>query len=138
MTPQLLILLAGGGLAASFVAVAALRHNGGRWQRLGLLLLAALLLVLTVMLAVPNFVSARVDAARSSCIANLKQIAGAKATWALEFKKAPTDWPTDRDLFGERKYISRKPTCPAGGHYRLGAVDQKPTCSIGGAEHTLD
>jgi hypothetical protein len=114
------------------------RQNGGRWQTLGLVLLAAVVLALAAALAVPYYMPARVEAARSSCIANLKQMAGAKATWALEFKKAPTDRPADRDLFGEDKYLRQKPTCPAGGHYRLGAVDEKPACSIGGIEHTLE
>ena len=77
---------------------------------------------------------------RTFCIANLKQIEGAKATWALEHKKVPTDTPVEGDLYwdagdGNDYYIRIEPTCPLGGVYTLGAVGEKPKCSIAG--HTL-
>ncbi len=72
---------------------------------------------------------------RSLCVAHLKQIEGAKATWALEHRKQPTDVPTDSDLFGTNRYIFVKPKCPAGGNYTLGAVSENPRCSI--PSHTL-
>jgi len=67
---------------------------------------------------------------RMVCIANLKQLCGAKATWALEANKATNDVPTDADLFGPAAYIRTKPTCPQGGTYTLGRVDEDPRCSI--------
>ncbi len=72
---------------------------------------------------------------QAACIALLKQIEGAKATWALEGRKLPTDVPVAGDLFGEGRYIVKTPRCPAGGDYTLGAVREKPRCSIPG--HTL-
>src|SRR5512145_1384387 len=81
-------------------------------------------------IAVPNFVKARTASQTSACIANLKQVDGAKATWALEMKKTNTDSPTDGDLFGSTLYIREKPACPAGGVYTLKAVDTKPECNI--------
>ena len=72
---------------------------------------------------------------RNACVANLKQIEGAKATWALENKKLPTDVPQDSDLFGTNRYLREKLNCSEGGTYSLGAVNEKPTCSIPG--HTL-
>ena len=66
----------------------------------------------------------------SSCIANLKQIDGAKATWALEEKKDASARPTDSDLFGMTLYIRDKPECPEGGHYTYGPISEKPRCSI--------
>ena len=86
-------------------------------------------------IAIPNFVKARTASQKNACIANLKQIEGAKATWALEEKKVNTDTPNDGNLFGDDKYIREKPFCPGGGTYVLGQVDAKPTCSIAG--HTL-
>ncbi len=68
----------------------------------------------------------------SACIANLKQIDGAKAVWALESHKATNDIPGDSDLFGEDAYIRRKPVCPEGGIYRLGRVCDKAVCSTPG------
>ena len=82
-------------------------------------------------IAIPNFVKARKVSQRNACIANLKQIDGAKATWALENKKKNTDTPTDADLFGANAYIRTKPECPGNGTYTLGQVDAKPTCSLG-------
>ena len=79
-------------------------------------------------IAIPNFVKARTASQRNACIANMKQIEGAKSTWALENKKTGADVPPDADLFGADKYIAKKPECPAGGAYVIGAVDAPPTC----------
>ena len=63
-------------------------------------------------------------------VARLKQMDGAKASWALEQKKNNTDTPQDSDLFGATLYIRDKPGCPGGGAYVLSAVDTKVTCSL--------
>ena len=44
-------------------------------------------------IAIPNFVRARLKAQQSACINNLRQIDGAKQTWALENKAAQTVVP---------------------------------------------
>ena len=51
-------------------------------------------------IAIPNFLKARTASQKNACIANLKQVEGAKATWALEMKKVNTDTLGDSDLFG--------------------------------------
>ena len=84
-------------------------------------------------IAIPNFVKARTISQRNACIANMKQISGAKATWALEFKKNNGDTPGDGDLFGTDKYIAKKPACPAGGTYLVNAVDTNPACDKTGS-----
>src|SRR4030095_16971266 len=71
-------------------------------------------------IAIPNFVKARTASQKNACIANLKQISGAKATWALENKKVDTDTPVNADLFGATQYIRATPACPGGGTYTLG------------------
>jgi prepilin-type N-terminal cleavage/methylation domain-containing protein len=86
-------------------------------------------------IAIPNFIKAREASQKNACIANLKQIDGAKNTWALEQKKVSTDSPGDTDIFGATLYIREKPGCPAAGTYSLGTVSAKPLCSIG--DHTL-
>jgi prepilin-type N-terminal cleavage/methylation domain-containing protein len=83
-------------------------------------------------IAIPNFVKARTASQTSACIANLKQIQGAKATWALEMKKTSADSPGDADLFGSDKYIAVKPACPANGTYTIAAVDTNPSCDVTG------
>src|SRR5437763_14281934 len=70
-------------------------------------------------IAIPNFIKARTASQKNACIANLKQMDGAKASWALEQKKATTDTPVDSDLFGATVYIRDKPYCPGGGTYSL-------------------
>ena len=56
--------------------------------------------------------------------------------WAMENQKTNSDTPAWEDI---RQYLSRCggddtpiPTCPSGGTYTLGRMDQKPTCSIRG------
>jgi prepilin-type N-terminal cleavage/methylation domain-containing protein len=86
-------------------------------------------------IAIPNFVKARTASQTSACIANLKQIEGAIATWALEKKKVNTDSVTTSELFGLNNYIKVKPSCPANGNYTIATVADRPLCSVDG--HTL-
>src|ERR1041385_1831100 len=89
-------------------------------------------------IAIPNFVKARTASQKNACIANLKQIEGAKATWALETKATTAQTVADSDLFGTTAYIRVKPSCPGGGTYVLTAVNAVQTCSLGGSDgHTL-
>ena len=92
-------------------------------------------------IAIPNFVKARKASQGSACINNMRQIQGAKATWALENKKLGTDQVVTGDLFGAALYIKSAPKCPANetGNYVLGNVDDKVTCPNVGTEanHTL-
>jgi len=81
-------------------------------------------------IAIPNFIKARQASQKAACVANLRTIDGAKATWALEQRKNNADTPTDTDLFGAATYIREKPGCPSGGTYSLNQVDAKPTCTI--------
>lgn len=69
-----------------------------------------------------------------ACISNLRLFDSAKKRWAQENNKQATDTPTLDDL---RPYLGRgpnaeMPTCPDGGVYTIGAVNEKPTCSISG------
>jgi hypothetical protein len=78
---------------------------------------------------------ARTVSAVSSCYANLKQLEGAKSTWALEHQKRVEDVPNLSNIIGPKAYIAVMPACPQGGTYTLGPVGQPPRCSI--PEHTL-
>src|SRR5438445_5342266 len=84
------------------------------------IMIVVAIIALLAAIAIPNFVKARTSSQRSACIANLKQMDGAKATWALEAKKTSSDTPNDTDLFGSTLYIRQKPACPANGTYVLG------------------
>jgi competence protein ComGC len=81
-------------------------------------------------IAIPNFIKAREASQRNACIANMKQIDGAIATWALETKATSTTVVGLGDIAGDTsKMIRETPTCPAGGTYTLVNVATKPTCS---------
>src|SRR5881409_868085 len=90
------------------------------------IMIVVAIIALLAAIAIPNFVKARTASQKNACIANLKQIDGAKATWALEQKKTNTDSPGTTDLYGSSNYIRDEPTCPGGGSYTLGNVQTKP------------
>src|SRR5947209_6724706 len=92
------------------------------------IMIVVAIIALLAAIAIPNFVKARTQSQRSACIANLKQIDGAKATWAMEQKKNNSDTPADTDLYGSSAYVRLAPACPANGTYTIGQVDTKPTC----------
>jgi prepilin-type N-terminal cleavage/methylation domain-containing protein len=103
------------------------------------IMIVVAIIALLAAIAIPNFVKARASSQKSACISNLKQINGAKATWALELKKANSDTPGDADLFGATAYIRTKPAEPAGHTYALLGVDTLPTCDAPAADgHTLN
>jgi prepilin-type N-terminal cleavage/methylation domain-containing protein len=88
-------------------------------------------------IAIPNFVKARTASQKNACIANLKQIDGAKATWALEQKKTSSATPAETDLFGPDAYIKDKPACAGGGTYTLNDVNTKTACTLATDGHSL-
>jgi prepilin-type N-terminal cleavage/methylation domain-containing protein len=87
-------------------------------------------------IAIPNFVKARTTAQKNACIANLKQIDGAKEQWALENKKSAGSATTDSEVNSFLKG-GAAPTCPGSGTYTYSAVDTDPSCSLSADGHTL-
>jgi len=81
-------------------------------------------------IAIPNFVKARTTAQKNACIANLKQIDGAKEQWAMESKKTSGD-TTDTVAVNAYLKNSAAPQCPANGTYTYNVVGVNPSCSIG-------
>jgi hypothetical protein len=93
------------------------------------------LATLTVYVAVlPKFIRARETRTFDGCSNHLRQIEGAKNTWALETHPATNAVPTWDDL---RPYLTEPQVCPQGGSYTLHRVSEAPKCSIGGDLHTL-
>jgi prepilin-type N-terminal cleavage/methylation domain-containing protein len=74
--------------------------------------------------AIPNFLKAREKAQENACIANLKQIDGAKTLWGLDGHTGTATW---NDLVPS--YIKKQPTCAAGsGAYVIGSYTTDPAC----------
>jgi prepilin-type N-terminal cleavage/methylation domain-containing protein len=91
-------------------------------------------------IAIPNFVKARTASQKSACIANMRQIEGAKWTWALEAKKSDNVTVNVTDIIGSTSYIKSEPFCPAvaaGTSYSYGTVGTQVTCPSGIADHVL-
>ena len=84
---------------------------------------------LLVAIAIPNFMRAREEARANSCVANLKQVEGAKERWAMSTGAAGGSTPTATDLVPD--FLKVAPTCPSDGTYTYGAVNSVPSCSIG-------
>jgi prepilin-type N-terminal cleavage/methylation domain-containing protein len=89
-------------------------------------------------IAIPNFVKARATAQTKSCIANLRQIDGAKQQWAIDSKKNGSDTPGKTDLYGTTLYLKIEPGCPLSGAYTIGTVSDNPICSLSATDaHSL-
>ena len=102
------------------------------------IMIVVAIIALLAAIAIPNFVKARTASQKTACIANLKQLEGAKMIWALEAKKTSADSPADTDLFGAALYLRQKPACPGGGAYTIDIVANRPTCSRSASDgHTL-
>lgn len=88
-------------------------------------------------IAIPNFVNARTTSQQDACINNLRQIDGAKQTWALEHYVTQTVTPADSDL---QPYLGINtgtlPFCPADSNeqfatsYSQNNLNVAPTCLI--------
>jgi prepilin-type N-terminal cleavage/methylation domain-containing protein len=99
-------------------------------RKLGFTLVEIMIVVaiigLLAAIAIPNFVKARTTAQKNSCIANLRQIDGAKEQWALENKKTTGAACTMDDV---DDYLKSVPVCPAGtGAYTPNAIGTAPAC----------
>jgi prepilin-type N-terminal cleavage/methylation domain-containing protein len=87
-------------------------------------------------IAVPNFARARAAAQQNACIANLRQIDGAKQQWALEAKLGgDVDANESANRTAVNAFLKSPPECPAGGTYNYGKITENPTCTKTG--HTL-
>ena len=91
-------------------------------------MIVVLIIGILMAIAVPNFVKARDSSRMNSCIANLKQIDGAKEQWAMDNKKDAGATVAFSDLVGASAYMKAQPSCPSGGNYSVNAVGSNPTC----------
>ena len=94
------------------------------------------LMVLSLPIAIPNFIKARKTAQMNACVNNLRLIDSAKQAWALERGKDATATPMQNDI---QPYLGRGPgnpwpLCPAGGTYEIKSIGEPPACTVEGHE----
>lgn len=99
-----------------------------------ILTVVALLLVVNITLGIKWYLASRNTPSAAPCVVNLRQIANAKLKWSIEQLKTPGEVPTWENL---QPSLPQRLSCPDGGSYTLGRVDQSPSCSIGGPNHSL-
>ena len=104
-------------------------------QRQGFTLVEIMIVVtvigLLAAIAVPTYTQAREKSMTNRCLNNLRQMTHAKDQYAFDhFNAEPS---AVIDLVPD--YISKEPSCVAGGSYTIGAVGEDTTCNI--SNHTL-
>ena len=92
------------------------------------------ILVVAVASFVPAYLRARSTPSAAPCVVNLMQIAGAKASWALDNRKSTNDMPVWDDI---KPFLKPGMSCPQRGTYILGRVGEPPRCSLGGPSHRM-
>src|SRR5262245_473272 len=106
---------------------------------IGLIVAFGIVGAIGIGVTVMTFSTARVTSASLGCVNNLRMIDGCKQTWALNMSKTNNELPSWEDLraYLPDRWTNAKPTCPAGGVYVIGRLDETPRCSLGGPDHTL-
>ncbi len=120
------------GVGTALVGLEGMKGKNRKGFTLVEIMIVVLIIGILMAIAVPNFIKARSNSQTSTCLANLRQIEGAKELWAMENKKSSTDTPTSANLSGAAGYIKTYPTCPVAGTYTIGNIGTRPVCSISG------
>jgi prepilin-type N-terminal cleavage/methylation domain-containing protein len=113
-----------------------MRRLPARGFTLAEIMIVVAIIGLLAAIAVPAYARSRAKAQRVACIANLRQIDGAKQLWVLEQKKTEGTRVRRADIL---PYLrgQRMPVCPARGIYSVRPVGIDPTCTRALIGHAL-
>ncbi len=93
------------------------------------IMIVVLIIGVLAAIVAPYYVRAREEAKAKACIANLKEIEGAKERWAVAMDVGRWDEAEMSDLVPA--FLKTEPRCPSGGNYTIDNTDNLPTCDIG-------
>jgi len=98
---------------------------------LRVIIILAPILILAEVVGLQLYFGPHYMSAANACFNNLRQIDAAKQQWGLEHHASATNTPSWDDL---RPYLAggKILTCPNGGTYTIGRMNQPPTCSHSG------
>lgn len=106
------------------------------------IMIVVAIIALLALIALPNFITARRNARNTTCIANLRQIEGAKQTWSIETGAAEDVATIDaNDLDGYFTGGINAIECPLGDNftdsYDVGNLNSLATCKKDPTNHTI-
>ena len=94
-----------------------------------LIIFSALLVLVLVAIAVPNFAKSKTTACKNACVNNLRILDGAKEQYALDHKLPKGYVLNSEQEKGLYEYCKGgAPSCPGGGKYSMNPIDVTPTC----------
>lgn len=83
------------------------------------MLLVILIIGILVVIAIPNFISARENAKLRACVENMKMIESAVEQYAIHYHLPGDASPPTLDELYLGGYFKRIPQCPSGGTYSI-------------------
>ena len=101
------------------------------------IMVVVMIIGLVAAIAVPSFMNSRRTSHANACINNLRQIEGAKESWAATNNKDTGDSVTNNlvDLVGSNSFMKNTPVCAAGGTYVIGVIGASPVCTKSAEGH---